>query len=127
MCFRDDRTDYLNLGLTARIAIDTLVGFYDGEKIWHASELGISIINETLHILRVITKIDTTTRIYQTKTEHFTTYDQMAFLLSVVNDIKWDTWESDLEQWLTNKDRVLDYFMAVERRALGHYRQGGCF
>ena len=122
MCIsRKTEVDYLGIGLSARIAIDTLIGFYDTEEIWHASKKGIEIINEVRDILLYMkeSKHDTSFLFFKKSFKHFKKYDEMVFLRDMVQNIQWKTWESDLEQWLTNKEQVLDYFMYLENHALG--------
>jgi hypothetical protein len=53
----------------------------------------------------------------------------MIFLKEIVDDMKWNTWESDLEQWCANKEKVKDYFVNLEGAALCRYQEYnyGCF
>jgi hypothetical protein len=127
MCFRKNKYDSLSIALSARIVIDTLVGFFDGEKLWHATEEGIATINEVLMILRNLYSEEKPVRFYHLDTKRFTKYDQMILLKELVEETGWATWEEDLEQWLANKERVLDYFMALESRGLSNHHIGGCF
>jgi len=131
MSFRGRGPDYLGIALTARLAIDTLVGFYDGEKVWHASEKGIEVINEARAALQRLHKCEHNDSFlfFSRSCRHFDSYDLMKFLEEMVDNLGWTTWESDLEQWLTNKEVVLDFFMHVESYALGRHRHsdGGCF
>lgn len=128
---RHNEPDYLSIGLTARLAIETLVGFYDGEKMWHASEEGIAIIKEVRDVLQRLNESEHSTSFlfFNRSCKHFDSYYDMKFLKEMANQMEWATWESDLEQWLMNKEIVMDYFMLVERVALSRHRHysGGCF
>ena len=52
MMIGKDNWALLGVGLSARIVIDTLIGFYDGEKLWHNSKEGIATISEVREILQ---------------------------------------------------------------------------
>ena len=119
-----DNWAMLSIGLSARIVIDTLIGFHDGEKLWHNSEEGIAIIGEVREILQYWSN---GVRDKEFKSfKRFSTYDKQKFLVDMVDKLKWTTWESDLEQWLKNKDKVMDYFDAVECWAISSTHRGCC-
>ena len=124
-----DRFRYLSVGLSARIVIDTLVGFHDNQEVWHDSAKGIETITEVRKILIHLNEKDNTKGpwlFWRNQFKIFTGYDEMILLKEVCEGMKWDTWENDLEQWLLNKDKVMDYFMRLEE-AIGRCKQGGCF
>ena len=126
MMIGKDNWALLGVGLSARIVIDTLIGFYDGEKLWHNSKEGIATISEVREILQywINGTRDKNLKIFEFK--RFKSYDEQKFLVDMVEREKWTTWESDLEQWLENKDKVMDYFSAVEQWAISSTHHG-CF
>jgi hypothetical protein len=130
MSFHRIGTDYLGIGLTARMAINTLVGFYETEKVWHASETGIEIIKEVRDVLQRLNESEHSTSFlfFNRQGKHFESYYEMQFLKEVAVEMEWTTWESDLDQWLMNKEKVLDYFMNLESHSLGRHRHSdrGC-
>ncbi len=115
------KNNYLDIANTARVAIDTLIGFYEGEKLCDSSKKGIEIIAEVLYSLKLINSQNNT--IMLTKAKYFETYDKIKFLKDICDILEWNDWESDLSQWLTNKENVLNYFIRVEGTARGRSRR----
>jgi hypothetical protein len=122
----DDQWNMLSMALSSRIVIDTLIGFYDGKVMWTAAEEGIRTIEEVREILRHLydrDKVDPTV-FWSRQFTRFNNYNQQKFLLEVAEEKRWMTWEDDLEQWMTNKEILIDYFSAVEAKALAYCRHG---
>ena len=123
---RRNSENYLNIALTARLAIDTLVGFFDGEEIHHAADKGIQVIKEVRAILQRLNELEHTTTFFEfnRSLKHpFDSYESINFLKEIVDNMKWDSWESDLEQRGANKEKVMDYFVNVEGTALSRYQE----
>jgi hypothetical protein len=123
--------EFLGLGLTARVAIDTLIGFYPKEKLWHNTEKGIKIIEETREVLLHFHEVQQnhSFSFWSRKFKNFESYDEMKFLADIVEQLQWTTWDNDLLHWLANIDKVMDFFSRVEITAISRYRHsdGGCF
>ena len=129
---RRNSVNYLSIALSARLAIDTLAGFFDGEEIHHSADKGSQVIKEVRAVLQRLNELEHTTtyfEFYSSLKYPFSSYESMKFLKEIVNNMKWDTWESDLEQWCANKEKVMDFFVDVEGTALCRYteEQRSCF
>jgi|SRR5208337_133427 len=121
MCGRDKNHEYLSLALQARLVIDTLVSYWPGETVHPNAKKGIALLDEFREALA-------TFGLGEPRFSHRCPfrYEQLKLIDEVAKDMKWDTWKADLEQWLTNKERVLDFFTSLECRALNSIHHG-CF
>ena len=117
MCRHDDSADMLCLALDARLVLNTLWGFCDGKELHPHSEEGIKKIAE---IQQVLQSAKQNAPLYSTGTEYG--YEQ----LKVIDEcaVGWESWESDLDQWLINLVPVKRFFAALESKALNRSLHG---
>ena len=119
----------LTVALDARTVINTLIGYFDGEEISNSTKKGIAIINDARTILRYLNGLDKSEEFKYPRTEYFSNYDERILVKTQVEKLNWKTWDEDLDQWLLNKEQVLEFFKRLEMAGTSQYRhsKGGCF
>ena len=126
---REERWKYLTVALASCLVIDVIWSFEDGREPHHHAKDGIETIEEARKALDWIYtdhKSFSMFRILGTfKT--FDDYEKVILLKKTVEGMKWKAWRSDLEQWLANKDKVLDFFGRLQSEANARTHRGGCF
>lgn len=113
--------EMVGVSLNARCVLNALCGFDEGQPLHPATEDAIDIIHETRLILRYLNGLDQYSNSIYPHLKHFERYDTMMKLNEVLDRTDWPTWDTDLEQWLTNREAVKKYFRGLESAALHSY------
>jgi hypothetical protein len=132
-----DNFEYLHISLSARIVLNMLKGVSNRKELsaeslqtsfpWSNLEEGINIIHEVHDILKRLTSKEPATPIFSGIIDQFQSYDQMTLIKEVMEDLKWETWDYDLEHWDTNKENIKKYFRSLESKALHKCNESCCF
>jgi hypothetical protein len=103
----------LCLALDARLVINTLIGFNDGKELHPHTADGIAKIAEVHAWLLYYNN-----RLKGRPANSRMTYDEHTVIFETFKGLDWPSWDSDLQQWLANKESVKWFFANLESRAL---------
>jgi hypothetical protein len=117
-CGCSQYAESLCLALEARLVINTLLGFNDGNELHPHTADGIAKIAEVRSWLLYFDK-----RLEGRPSNSDMTYDQLTLIRETVKALDWTTWDSDLQQWLANKESVKRFFVSLESRVLAGARR----
>jgi hypothetical protein len=123
----DERSEMLTAALTCCLIVDVLMTFIDEGKTHSRSEKAIQAIADARRSLLFITGQTSTRRFWDRRQENFDRLSQQKLLKEVVDSMNWRTWRDDLEQWLLNAEKVLEFFGNVQDVANGRCSHHGCF
>ena len=119
MCCHDSNWDFLILALHARLVLNVLRNFREGQTMNPHADEGI----RNIAAIRAVIQSQSEPGL-PFFNKHDYRYEQMKIIVEVA--VQLQITAEDLEQWLTNQEKVREFFLRLESTALGYTRHGCC-